>query len=152
MQTKGMQTKGTITHGTSVAFGGRAVLLRGSSGAGKSDLALRLIKAAHEPWQLVSDDQVYLRRDAGKLWVTAPPPIAGRLEVRGIGVIAVPFSENLPLALIADLVAPDQVPRLPDDPLPEERLDGIAIPVLKLNPFAISAPLKLRLALDKFAC
>ena len=141
----------TTVHGTCVAFNGRAVLLRGASGAGKSDLALRLIKAPLQPWQLISDDQVRLCRNAGRLWATAPPVIAGQLEVRGVGVIAVPFAENLPLALVAELVAPDQVPRLPEDPLPQQHVLGIALPHLKLDPFASSAILKLRLALDRFA-
>ena len=139
------------THGTCVAFKGQAVLLRGEPGAGKSDLALRLIEAPYKSWQLVSDDRVLLQRRGSQLWAMPPPAIAGKLEVRGIGIVDVAFVENVPLVLIAQLVKAEQVPRLPAEPLPKECLAGLFLPVFKLDPFASSAPLKLRLALERWA-
>ena len=70
-------------HGTSVASDGRAVLLTGRSGAGKSDLALRLLDRG---FKLVSDDQTILGKTKAVLVATAPATIAGRMEVRGLGL------------------------------------------------------------------
>src|SRR5689334_113133 len=83
-------------HGTSVALGGDGILLRGPSGSGKSDLALRLIDGGA---RLVSDDQTELRVFGEELRMTAPASIAGRLEVRGIGILHVPSAASAPLRL-----------------------------------------------------
>lgn len=133
----------TLVHATSVAIGGRAVLLRGPSGSGKSDLALRLIDAGA---RLVSDDQTRIWRNGNVLMTRAPKPIAGLIEVRGVGIVRV---ESLPmarLALIADLVAVQHVERLPEPS--SETIFGLAIPRVAVAPFEASAPIKLRLALD----
>ncbi len=83
-----------------MAIDGEAVLLRGPSGAGKSDLGLRLIDRGA---RLVADDQTLLRRvGPGDRWC-APPPIAGLIEVRGIGIVTGRAADAAPLALIADL-------------------------------------------------
>src|SRR5690348_12208756 len=99
-----------LVHATAVAIEGRAVLLRGPPGAGKSDLGLRLIDAGA---RLISDDQCELRRSGSEVLVRAPEAILGLLEVRGIGIIRLPPVSDVPLALIADLVAPDRLERLP---------------------------------------
>jgi HPr kinase/phosphorylase len=132
-----------LVHATAVAIGGRAVLLRGPSGSGKSDLALRLIDAGA---RLVSDDQTRIWRNGNVLMTRAPKPIAGLIEVRGVGIVRV---ESLPmarLALIADLVAVQHVERLPEPS--SETIFGLAIPRVAVAPFEASAPIKLRLALD----
>ena len=67
-----------------MAIDGRAVLIAGPSGAGKSDLALRLIDRG---FTLVSDDQTIVKRDGDRLLASAPPTIAGKLEIRGIGIV-----------------------------------------------------------------
>jgi HPr kinase/phosphorylase len=130
-----------LVHATAVAIGGHAVLLRGQSGGGKSDLALRLIDAGAE---LVADDQSELRREGDAITVRAPVAIAGLIEARGVGIIRLAPRAFAPLALIADLVAPEQVERLPE--LGTEIVLGIAIPVIALAPFEASAAAKLRLA------
>ena len=71
-----------LVHATAIAIGGRAVLLRGPSGSGKSDLALRLIDAGA---RLVSDDYSQLRREDDTILVRAPKPISGLIEAREIG-------------------------------------------------------------------
>ena len=76
-------------HASTVAIGSRAVLITGPSGCGKSDLALRLLDRGFE---LVSDDQTIVKRDGDRLVATAPPNIAGKLEVRGIGIVEVETS------------------------------------------------------------
>ena len=131
-----------LAHATAVAIGGRAVLLRGTSGSGKSDLALRLIDAGA---RLVADDQSELWRDGDAVLVRAPEPIAGMIEVRGVGIIRVEPLSVAPLALIVDLVALQHVERLPEPS--SETIFGLAIPLVALAPFEASAPIKLRLAL-----
>ena len=131
-----------LVHGTAVAIGGKAVLLRGPPGSGKSDLALRLIDAGA---RLVADDQTRVWRDADALMVTAPDTLAGLIEVRGIGIV---HADPLPvarLALLVDLVAPQHVERLPEPS--SETIFGLAIPAVAVAPFEASAPIKVRLAL-----
>jgi serine kinase of HPr protein (carbohydrate metabolism regulator) len=131
-----------LLHATTVAIGGHAVLLRGTSGSGKSDLALRLIDAGA---RLVADDQSELWRDGDAVLVRAPEPIAGMIEVRGVGIMRVKPLSVAPLALIVDLVALQHVERLPEPS--SETIFGLAIPLVALAPFEASAPIKLRLAL-----
>jgi HPr kinase/phosphorylase len=139
-------------HGTAVAIGHRAVLIRGPSGAGKSDLALRCLGLGpstiiNEPPKLVSDDQVILKRDGEQVTVSAPETIFGKLEVRGVGIMDVPAIAAATLALIADLVDPQQVERFPD-PWPLVAILGIEIPLIRLAPFEPSSALKLMVALN----
>lgn len=129
-------------HGTCVAIGGRGILIRGGSGAGKSDLALRLIA---EGARLVADDQVLVGRVAGRLVARAPEPIRGLIEVRGVGLVPAPTAASARLALVVDLAPAGSVPRLPEPR--STRIDGIDIPVAALAPFEASAPIKVRLAL-----
>ena len=132
----------TLVHGTAVALGDWAVLFRGASGAGKSDIALRLIEGGAS---LVSDDQVRLHLEGGLVQASAPQTIRGLLEVRGIGVVSVPARGPLPLALLIDLVEREAVPRMPDA-LTETHF-GLDLPVLRLFPFEASAPDKVKVAL-----
>jgi len=120
----------------------RGVLLRGPSGVGKSDLALRLIDRGA---QLVADDQCEIAAEGERVIARPPPALAGMIEARGVGIVKLAFLAEIPLALVADLVPPDQVERLPE---PETaQLCGIALPLLKIDPFPASAPAKLLLAL-----
>ena len=139
-----------LVHATCIAVDGgegpRGILLRGPSGVGKSDLALRMIdQGAH----LVADDQCVLTaRPAGQavqIIARAPAAIAGAMEVRGLGLRDVPSVAEAPVALIVDLVAAETIERLPDATC--EDILGVALPRLDLDPFAASAPAKLRLAL-----
>ena len=134
-------------HGTCIACGARAVLLRGPSGAGKSDLAFRLIREdASGETRLVADDQVALHLEGEAVIARAPALLAGLLELRGLGLVAMPGAAQAPLALIADLVPREEVPRLPE-PRFEEIL-GRRLPLLALHAFDGTAPAKLRLALE----
>jgi HPr kinase/phosphorylase len=132
-----------LMHGTAIAIGGGAVLLRGRSGAGKSDLGLRLIDAGA---RLIADDQSELRRIGDTIAVRAPAALAGLLEVRGVGILQLDTAVDVPLVLIADLVAPEALERLPERR--SETILGIAVPAVSLAPFEASAPAKLRLALS----
>lgn len=140
-----------LVHGTCVALGERAALLRGKPGSGKSDLALRFMALPAEGTlrpSLVADDQVVIEATANKTLRASPPEsIAGKIEVRGLGILAVPYLPQAELALVCDLVEAKDVPRMPPD-LPEQALiAGVAVPILKLAPFEASAPLKLKMAL-----
>lgn len=140
-----------VVHGTCVALGRRAALLRGKSGAGKSDLALRFTalppQGVLKP-MLVADDQVMIERDAdGTLLVSPPESIAGKIEVRGLGIMEVPFLAKANLVLICDLVEPENVPRMPPEPPEQAVIAGVPLPILKLAAFEASAALKLKMAL-----
>jgi serine kinase of HPr protein (carbohydrate metabolism regulator) len=138
-------------HGTAIALAGTAVLIRGASGSGKSDLALRCLALAPTaltavPAMLVADDYVTVTRTGDRLVAEAPATIRGKLEVRGLGIMTVPCQESAELVLVADLVAPEQIERFPD-PAPEVELGGVTLPLLHIAPFEASAPVKLLLAL-----
>lgn len=128
-------------HGTCVAVDGAGVLLCGPSGSGKSDLALRLIDGGA---LLVADDLTRLVRQGGGLLALAPKRLAGRMEVRGLGIVALPHLRRARLALIVDLVAPEAIERLPQTRTRSHL--GLAVPLIRLDPFEASAPAKVRLA------
>jgi HPr kinase/phosphorylase len=134
-----------LIHATAVAIDGHGVLLRGQSGAGKSDFALRLIDAGA---LLVTDDQSVLSRRGDALIVSAPKRISGLMEVRGIGIMRVEALTEAPVVMVAELVRPEQIDRMPERR--REEILGLSVPVIAVTPFEASAPAKLRLALRAF--
>jgi serine kinase of HPr protein (carbohydrate metabolism regulator) len=127
-------------HASTVAIGGRGVMLEGPSGAGKSDLALRLIDRGAV---LVSDDYTVLTRFGDTLVASAPATIAGRIEVRGVGILPIANVAQVPVALLVRLGA--EVDRLPE---PVTRsIAGVPIPEVAIDPHQHSAPIKVELAL-----
>ncbi len=128
-------------HATSIAVGDAGVLLRGPSGSGKSDLAVRLIDAgAH----LVADDQTELCRVGATLFMRAPVALKGLIEVRGLGIVRVSSIDTIALRLVVDLVSEAAVERLPERSF--VTLEGLSFPCLALAPFTAAAAAKLRLA------
>ena len=130
-------------HASSVALEGRAVLIGGPSGSGKSDLALRLIDRG---FVLVSDDQTLVRRDGDRLLATAPPNIAGKLEIRGIGIVEMDRVSDVPVALFIELTS--DIQRLPDDSR-ERPILGLNLPLISIDAMPASAASKVALALDR---
>lgn len=146
-----------LIHGTCLAIGGEGVLLVGKPGTGKSDLALRLVDQGGlglagqlRVAQLVADDQVVIRRDAGALVASAPPSLKGKLEIRGLGIAELPVVAETRLRLAVRLTPAAEIERMPD--LGSARMDilGIAVPLILLDPQNASAPARLRAALDQF--
>ena len=140
-----MSAERLLLHATAIAIDGRAVLLRGASGSGKSDLALRLIDAGA---RLIADDQSELHRHGDAIVARAPATIAGLVEVRGIGIFRLDALAEAPVALIVDLVPPETLERLPVRR--SETILGLALPLIALAPLEASAAAKLRLALCAF--
>ncbi|MDQ2893446.1 MAG: aldolase [Pseudomonadota bacterium] len=127
-------------HATSVAIDRQAVVIQGPSGSGKSDLALRLIDRGA---LLISDDITLIARVGGALRVRAPDTIRARMEVRGVGIVAVPQVDDVPLALIVRLV--DVVPRLPERRA--RLIAGVEAREILIDPRPASAPILIELAL-----
>ena len=127
-------------HATTVAIDGLAVLIEGASGSGKSDLALRLIDRGAI---LVSDDQTLVVRVGKSLVARAPATIAGRIEVRGIGILAMPYFEDVPVALLVRVDG--AIERMPERSV--RNIAGIDVREVAIAPFEASAPIKVELAL-----
>ena len=126
-----------LIHASCVAIQGVGVLLRGPSGSGKSDLALRLIDRGAE---LVADDYVHAFAETGGLRVTVPDTIAGLIEVRGIGIVPWPHRRQVTVALVIDL---GEERRLPESATTV--IAGVTLPCHRLNPFPASAAIKVEL-------
>jgi serine kinase of HPr protein (carbohydrate metabolism regulator) len=134
-------TGADIIHATSVAIDGRVILLMGASGSGKSDLGLRLIDRGAT---LVSDDYTVLVLRGGQLFASPPTSIAGRIEVRHVGIVTMANLHNVPVALAIRL--DDKPDRMPDRTL-HIPIMGVEIPILCLDAREASAPIKAELAL-----
>ncbi len=130
-------------HASTVAIEGRAVLIMGPSGSGKSDLALRLLDRG---FMLVSDDQTIVKKLGDRLIASAPPTIRGKLEIRGVGIVDMEQVDDLPVALLVELTS--EIQRLPDDSR-ERPILGVSLPLISVDAMTASAPSKVALALDR---
>lgn len=133
----------TTIHGTAVLFKGAGILLRGPSQSGKSDLALRLI---YEGGALIADDRVILEARDGRLEARPPEPLAGKLEVRGCGIIQVPYCAPYPLHLSLDLQPANEIPRLPEWGVAQ--FNERTLPSYRFDPFLQSALSRICVLLD----
>lgn len=141
-----------MMHGSCGALHGRAVLLLGRPGAGKSDLLLRLVDRG---FALVADDQVII--DAGQ--ASPPASLAGLIEIRGLGLLRMVHVASVPLVLVVTLDDNAEHESIVEDspergtvrlPVPcrHAKLD---LPMLRIDPFCTSAPLQIEIALDCLA-
>jgi serine kinase of HPr protein (carbohydrate metabolism regulator) len=131
-------------HASCVAKDGRAILISGRSGSGKSDLALRLIDRGAD---LVSDDYSIVRRVGGKLLASAPDNIRSKLEIRGLGILEFRSASDVPVCLMVELGA--EVERMPEMP-GSVALAGVQVPSVRLSSLEASAPVKVEVALAQF--
>jgi HPr kinase/phosphorylase len=136
---------GPAIHATAVSIRGAGVIITGPSGSGKSDLALRLIDRGAI---LISDDYVFIEQTADGPILRQAPNIAGKIEVRGVGIIEMPSVDSILARLHVELCNAEKVERLPD-PLRETIIGDFAMHTLSLNPFQHSAPIKVELALQQ---
>ncbi|KQM86032.1 aldolase [Sphingomonas sp. Leaf23] len=130
-------------HACCVAIDGRAVLIAGPPGAGKSDLTLRLIDGGAV---LVSDDYTLLSARDGVLYAAPPATIAGRIEVRGLGIVERPFVADVAVALWVEAGTPERMPEAMT-----RIIAGIALPAYTLSLLEASAPARIHLMLDRIA-
>jgi serine kinase of HPr protein (carbohydrate metabolism regulator) len=142
-------------HASCAVVGDRGVLVLGPPGAGKSSLVLRLIDqpgmglSGHlRSGRLVADDQVVVRRAGDRLLASAPAALAGKLEIRGIGIVAVKAVAEAQLSLAVILTPRDKIDRLPDPGALRHALLGHSLPMIRVDATDASAPAAIRAALD----
>lgn len=127
-------------HATAVSIDGEAVLFEGLAGTGKTDLALRLIDRGAT---LISDDQTLLVRSGERLLARNPGAMAGRIEVRGLGIVPMPHVADVPVALVVRLGG--EAMRMPERRV--RRIAGVQVREIALDAFHASTPMKVELAL-----
>lgn len=148
------QQQSEILHATSIAIKGYGLLILGPTGSGKSDLALRCLAMGasaliETPFALISDDRTVVSLRDDKVTMTAPPAIAGKLEVRGVGIIDVPCAPDAELSLVVRLTDAD-IERHPALDPEFECVVGQLFPVIQVRAFEASAPNKLAVALNDY--
>lgn len=126
-----------LIHASCVQYCGAGLIIRGPSGSGKSDLALRLIA---DGGRLVADDYVWIGTEAGAVYAVAPDTITGRIEVRGLGILTSPALRVTRIDCVIDLVERTAIERLP--PRREIEIDGVLLPSFDLDPMEASAVAK----------
>ncbi len=132
-----------VHQASAVAIAGRALLIEGPPGSGKSSLALALIDRGAG---LIGDDAVTLTPQGAQLIASAPPNIAGLIELRGVGLAHLPVAPPAPVALVLVLGGPAPE-RLPETPLPRRCIAGVEVPVLAFDPGPLDPALRAEWAL-----
>jgi serine kinase of HPr protein (carbohydrate metabolism regulator) len=134
-----------LVHATSVDVAGLGVLIMGHSGAGKSDLALRLIGRGA---LLVADDQTEVTVVGTAVRASAPERIEGLLEARGIGIASAPRKRATLLTLAVALIEtrPERMPEPRAWSLPG--MENPRIPLIDLDAHEVSAAEKVCIALQ----
>lgn len=130
---------------TCVAIGGRAVLIEGEPGSGKTSLALALIDRGA---QLVGDDGVLLEHMGERLLARPHPNTRGLIEVRNLGLLPFPVRDEAPVALVLrlDPTAPRFIERAE-----QVEIAGVTLPLIRLWPGGEALPLKAELAVAHYS-
>jgi HPr kinase/phosphorylase len=144
-----------VIHGSCIALAELGVLLLGAPGTGKSDLVLRFLdhqgsgtSGRLRSARLVADDQVVVQRVGQELVASAPPALAGKLEIRGLGIVTVPAVAQVPLRLAVRLTPAAEIERIPEPEKAEMDILGLTLPLILVDPEKPSAPARIRAALD----
>lgn len=128
-----------VVYASCVRFEEAGLLICGGSGSGKSDLCLRLADAGGS---LVADDQTVVENRNGRLIASCPERLRGLLEVRGIGIVETPFVPETEINLKLVLRNTGEIERMPASE--SENVEGVPIPVFRLDPFEVSAIVKIK--------
>lgn len=138
-------------HASAARVDGAGVLVRGVSGSGKSSLVLALLMADRLTNRLIGDDRLFLLVDGGRLYASAPGEIAGLMEIRGQGIVRLPFVSPEPIDLIVDLEPPESAPRMPGAAEREASFGGVVLPRLILPIGQADGWIRVRAALATWA-
>lgn len=130
-------------HASCIEWTGTGILLCGAPGSGKSDLCLRLIELGAI---LVADDRTELEQQGTELTAYPPARLEGLLEIRGIGIVKMPFKKQTRIKLKVILCRTDEIARMPEEET--ELIENVEIPVIRIDAFTASAPAKIRLAVQ----
>ena len=142
--------EGTV-HASAARIDGAGVLVCGDSGSGKSSLVLALLIADRLTNRLIGDDRLFLLLDGGRLYASTPPEIAGLIEIRGQGIVRLPFVSPEPIDLIVDLQPAENAPRMPDAAAREASFGGVMLPRLILPIGQADGWIRVRAALATWA-
>lgn len=138
------QDNSIVYSASAVSIGGRAVLIEGPSGIGKSELCLTLCDRGAK---LVSDDQVLISKTCGSISANPAPNIAGQIEIRNLGIINMEFVQNIPVALIIELS--QNAPRFVENARTDHML-GIKVPHIQLTAYSTALAIKVEWALQQY--
>tara|TARA_Y100000589_G_scaffold216673_1_gene204366 strand:- start:138 stop:563 length:426 start_codon:yes stop_codon:yes gene_type:complete len=130
-------------HSTAVVIEDFGVLIKGKPGSGKSDLALRLIDSGAT---LISDDLTICKKIGDYLYLYPHSNTKGLLEVREIGIMTVPYVDNIKLTLVVELVE-KEFERIPG--MMNCSLLGIKFPKIKIFGKSSSAVAKIKIKLNQ---
>lgn len=140
-------------HASAILYEGRGVLVRGASGAGKSRLVFDLIDDAHAHGHdaaLIADDRVSVEASHGRLIARTPRTIAGKIELRGFGIVDLDHEPAGVVALVVDIEA-TQPPRMPEDDARHVDVAGIRLPCIRLWREDLRGVVRVRSALRALA-
>jgi serine kinase of HPr protein (carbohydrate metabolism regulator) len=135
-------------HAGAVLVGERGILVRGAAGSGKSSLILSLLDADPAGTALVADDRVELSGLNGRLIASVPKEIAGLVEIRGQGIVRLPFVSPVVIDLVVDLAPVDECERLPRKDAMRTAVEGIPLPRLFLPVGGSCHRARIRVALN----
>ena len=134
-------------HASAALVDGTGVLVRGPSGSGKSSLVLALILADRARNRLIADDRVALTEADGRLIAAPPPALAGLIEIRGYGIVRLPYVAAQEIGLVVDFVLDAEVARMPPAEARLVRLGGVELPRLTVPIGLADAAIRVRAVL-----